>query len=105
LLLAGGVEDHVHFLVSLSREVSLSKIVRDVKAESKSWIHENIAYSSLFAWQSGYSAFSVSHSALQDVKNGIDNQEETHRSQTFREELMAYFAKHGIEFREENLDA
>ena len=105
LILAGGVEDHVHLLVSLSREATVSDVVRDVKAASSSWVHENVPGASLFAWQNGYSAFSVSHSALQDVKQYIASQEEHHRSRTFHEELIAFFRKHGIEFREEYLDA
>ena len=105
LILAGGVEDHVHLLISLSREASVADVVRDVKAASSSWIHENVANAKLFAWQSGYSAFSVSHSKLTDVKKYITNQEEHHRSRTFRDELKTFFEKHGIEFNEEYLDA
>lgn len=105
LILAGGVEDHVHLLVSLSREVSVADLVRDIKAASSNWVHENIQGANLFAWQNGYSAFSVSHSAVQNVKNYIADQREHHRSRTFREELMAFFEKHEIEFREEHLDA
>ncbi|MFN3149231.1 IS200/IS605 family transposase [Bremerella sp.] len=105
LILAGGVEDHIHLLISLSRETSVAEIVRDVKAASSNWIHEHIHEADLFAWQHGYSAFSVSHSALADVKNYIANQEEHHRTRTYLEELKAFFNKHEIEFREEYLDA
>ncbi|WP_315853339.1 IS200/IS605 family transposase [Bremerella alba] len=105
LVLAGGVEDHVHLLVSLSREACVADVVRDVKAASSSWVHENIREASLFAWQNGYSAFSVSHSALPDVKNYIANQEDHHQTWTFREKLIAFFARHEIEFQEEYLDA
>ncbi len=105
LMLAGGVEDHVHLLISMSREASVADVVRDVKAASSSWIHENVHDAKLFAWQSGYSAFSVSHSALPDVKKYITNQEEHHRTRTFRDELMTFFEKHEIEFKEEYLDA
>lgn len=105
LILAGGVEDHVHLLISLSREATVSDVVRDVKTASSHWIHENIQGANLFAWQNGYSAFSVSHSAVPDVKKYIANQEEHHQTRTYREELIAFFEKHAIEFREEYLDA
>lgn len=103
LILGGGVEDHVHLLVSLSREAKLSEVVRDVKSASSGWIHENINGEKTFAWQAGYAAFSVSQSSLEDVKNYIANQEEHHQTRTYREELKAFLVKHGIEFKEEYL--
>ena len=105
LILAGAVEDHVHLLISLSRETTVSDLVRDIKAASSHWIHENIANAQEFAWQAGYAAFSVSHSALPGVKQYIADQEEHHRTRTFREELILFFEKHGIEFNEEYLNA
>ncbi len=103
LILGGGTEDHVHLLVSLSREESLSYVVRDVKSASSGWIHENIKGEKMFAWQAGYAAFSVSQSSLEAVKNYIASQEEHHRTQTYRDELKVFLTKHGIEFKEEYL--
>ncbi|PQO46341.1 IS200/IS605 family transposase [Blastopirellula marina] len=68
LLAAGGVEDHVHLLVSLSREITLSSLVRDIKSVSSHWVHQNMTGSQEFAWQQGYAVFSVSQSALVHVK-------------------------------------
>ena len=38
LLDAGGTADHVHLLVSQSKNVSLSSLMKDVKKDSSSWI-------------------------------------------------------------------
>lgn len=103
MILGGGVEDHVHLLVSLSREESLSDVVRDVKSASSGWIHETIHGEKMFAWQAGYAAFSVSQSSLEGVRNYIANQEEHHRTRTFHDELKMFLMKHGIEFKEEYL--
>lgn len=40
LLAAGGMADHVHLLVSLSRELSIAETVRIVKANSSKWVHQ-----------------------------------------------------------------
>src|SRR5262245_59194548 len=73
LLAAGGIPDHVHLLVSLSREWAIADMVRDIKSISSGWIHETFARHH-FAWQAGYGAFSVSASALDWVKKYLANQ-------------------------------
>src|SRR5690242_998946 len=64
LLAAGGVQDHVHLLISMGREVSIAELVQALKANSSRWIHETFTEHREFAWQSGYAVFSVSHSNL-----------------------------------------
>src|SRR5688500_7054429 len=53
LLVAGGIADHVHLLISFSREWSVSDMVRDIKASSSRWVHETFGRRH-FAWQAGY---------------------------------------------------
>ncbi len=103
LLLGGGIEDHVHLLFSMGREGNLAETVRDVKSISCRWIHDVIPNRSNFAWQSGYSAFSVSYSGLNDVKRYIAGQREHHQTRTFQDELRTFLKKHGIEYDEKYL--
>lgn len=98
LLAAGGIEDHVHLLISISREASISEIVRDLKSISTNWVHDAIPDQIRFAWQAGYAAFSVSHSALNEVKRYFHSQREHHRKRSFQEELIAFLEKHDIEY-------
>jgi REP element-mobilizing transposase RayT len=100
LMAAGGVADHVHLLVSLSRTITVADAVRDIKANSSRWIHENFPDHKTFAWQSGYGAFSVSHSHLDQVRAYLAKQAEHHRSKTFQEEFRAFLAKYEIEYDE-----
>src|SRR5688500_12474041 len=67
LVMAGGMPDHVHLLVSIARDVSVSDLVRAIKANSSRWVHETAPKLAEFAWQSGYGAFSVSQSNVDDV--------------------------------------
>ena len=54
----GGVEDHVHLLVSLHRTLALSKLIEEIKKGSSKWIKTKGQYVD-FAWQNGYGAFST----------------------------------------------
>ena len=99
-LLINGPPDHVHILVLLSAKTALSEIVGKVKANSSGWIHREFPEKRAFAWQTGYAAFSVSHSQKQSVLDYIANQEEHHRKMSFQEELITFLKKHEIEYDE-----
>ncbi|OAI40851.1 transposase [Planctomycetaceae bacterium SCGC AG-212-D15] len=102
-LIIGGVEDHVHALFSLSKNHPLKKIVEEVKKSSSKWMKANGPKNPEFQWQAGYAAFSVSQSAVDDVKRYIEKQEEHHRKMSFQDELRALLRKHGIEVDERYL--
>jgi putative transposase len=100
LLDAGGVPDHVHLLVSMSRDMSAADLVRLVKSNSSRWIHETFSKLMGFAWQSGYGAFAVSYSQISDVKKYIGRQEEHHKVVTFQEEFRSFLKAHDLEWNE-----
>ncbi len=64
-----GMPDHVHLLLELSNLDNFSYFIRELKASSSLWIHKNFPALDHFAWQEGYGSFSVSYSALEQVKN------------------------------------
>ncbi len=99
-LLINGVSDHVHILALLPAKRALSDIMRDVKANSSGWVHEQFPRLKKFAWQTGYGAFSVSKSNLEVVREYIANQEKHHKRKTFQEEFIGLLKKHGIEYDE-----
>jgi REP element-mobilizing transposase RayT len=98
LLAAGGTADHVHLLVKLKPATAIADAVAKVKANSSKWLNDERFPDRRFAWQEGYAAFSVSESAVEDVRRYIATQKEHHRRMTFHEELAAILTKHGIEF-------
>ena len=99
----GGMADHVHLLVTLRQEPALAAFMRDLKAASSGWIHDTFPDATDFWWQTGYGAFSVSHSALDDVKRYIANQEDRHKAMTYQDEFRSFLTKHGITFDEKYL--
>jgi REP element-mobilizing transposase RayT len=97
----GGIEDHVHLLTSLKSKHRLDYFLRDLKADSSEWIHREI--DKYFEWQKGYGAFSVSPSAIGDVKRYIQNQRQHHSAVDFKAEYLGLLDKANIEFEEKYL--
>ncbi len=77
--------------------------MRELKKASSSWIRETRPQAD-FSWQEGYAAFTVSASAKDSVRTYIARQEEHHRKKSFREELIDFLRKSGIEYDERYLD-
>jgi putative transposase len=98
-LAIGGVEDHVHLLVGLKASHRIDYFLRDLKADSSTWIHDVLGQK-IFSWQRGYAALSVSPSKLGAVKQYILRQKEHHRRQTFLAELIELLTESGIEYDE-----
>ena len=98
LLAMNGPEDHVHLLAILVPKMALSDQVRDIKAVSSGWIHESFPELKTFAWQAGYSAFSVGKANLDGVSRYIEGQQEHHRNVSFEEELISMLERAGIEY-------
>jgi putative transposase len=96
----GGVEDHVHLYLRWRPDGSVSDLVRTVKARSSKWVHDTFPALADFAWQEGYSAFSVSKSQEGAVKKYIAGQAEHHKKEDFKSELLRILRAHGVEFDE-----
>ena len=96
-LRVGGVQDHVHLLFAMPAHINLSDVIRELKKQSSIWIKEQLSRSQ-FAWQTGYGAFTVSASALPDVRKYIQNQEEHHRDTSFQDEYIHFLKKSGVEY-------
>ena len=94
----GGISDHVHLLVRLKATLAIADAVEKIKASSSKWMNERMA--TRFQWQKGYSAFSVSPSAVDSVTKYIANQPEHHTRVTFTEEYLEFLKECGIEYDE-----
>jgi hypothetical protein len=75
--------DHVHLLISLSKEMAVAEALRLIKTNSSKWVHETFPEIRDFAWQAGYGAFAVSYSNLDGVKRYLARQAQHHRKTRF----------------------
>jgi putative transposase len=100
LLGAGGVDDHVHLLVSMPSTITIAKAMQLIKGGSSKWIHETFAEHRMFEWQEGYGAFSIGISDVNRTIKYINNQAEHHGKMDFKTEFLKFLNKHEIEYDE-----
>jgi len=103
LLCIGGMPDHVHMLIRWRTDVAVADLVRQIKSRSSRWIHETFVELGTFAWQEGYSAFTVSPSQEAVVRRYILNQAQHHLKEDFKTELTRLLKAHGITFDPQHL--
>lgn len=96
----GGVADHVHLAVRLSRTITMAQFIEELKTASSKWLKTQSPALAAFAWQRGYGGFSVGPSDLNALLHYIDTQEEHHKTRTFQDEYRAFLTKYGIEYDE-----
>jgi len=96
----GGHKEHLHCLISLGREQTISKVSQMIKGESSYWINSQKLTDQTFRWQDDYWAASVSKSHIDSVRNYIFNQEHHHKNIPFGEEVDEFMKKQGWRFLE-----
>jgi putative transposase len=96
----GGVADHVHLAIRLSRTITIGALAEELKTSSSKWLKTRSPALAQFAWQNGYGAFSVGPSDLGSLRAYIDSQEEHHKARTFQEEYRAFLKRYGVDFDE-----
>ena len=96
LLAAGGVPDHVHLLLRFAADRSVSDMVRDIKSNSSGWLHDRKVLP--FAWQDGYGAFTLGPPAIPGVTAYINDQEQHHARETFRDEFLGMLNEYAVKY-------
>jgi REP element-mobilizing transposase RayT len=97
------VTDHIHILCVLSRKITISKLVEELKKSSSKWIKTKGTSYKNFYWQNGYGVFSVAQSGVNAVKKYIRNQKEHHKKKSFQEEYLEVLKKYEVEYDENYL--
>jgi REP element-mobilizing transposase RayT len=100
-IIVNGVEDHVHCFVGLRPVVSISELMKTVKAKSSKYINDHKLTPDRFEWQDGYGVFSYHQSLVNTVFNYIQNQEQHHAAQTFAEEYLDLLKEFNVEYDEQ----
>jgi putative transposase len=100
-IIVNGVDDHVHCFIGLKPVMSVSDVMKIVKAKSSKYINDHSLTKVRFEWQEGYGVFSYGQSQIDAVYKYIQNQEEHHKKQTFREEYVNFLQKFNVPFDEQ----
>jgi REP element-mobilizing transposase RayT len=100
-VIINGVDDHLHLLIGLPADVSVSEMMRFIKSNSSRWMKER--FGRPFAWQKGFGAFTVSSSNVDAVTRYIREQEEHHSRFDFKSAYVSLLTKNGLEYDQEYL--
>ncbi|WP_416309700.1 IS200/IS605 family transposase [Spirulina sp. 06S082] len=78
----GGVEDHIHLIVSIPPKIAIAEFVKKIKGSSSRLLN-NIKNDALqFSWQEGYGVFSLGSKQLDRAIAYVQNQKEHHTKNT-----------------------
>ena len=94
--------DHTHIFLSIKPDIAISDLVRDIKANSSSFLKER-GFIKNFSWQNGFGAFSYAKSQASIVVDYVLNQPQHHERKSFRDEYIELLQKFEIEFNIEYL--
>jgi len=87
-IIINGVEDHVHCFLGLRPAVSVSELMKTVKAKSSKYINDHSLTTERFEWQEGYGVFSYRQRDIDQIYKYIQNQDAHHQKHTFRAEYL-----------------
>jgi putative transposase len=90
--------DHLHLFVGLEPSISISDLVRDIKAGSSNFINKNNWIEKQFNWQTGFGAFSYSKTHVDPVVKYILNQEKHHQKKNFKQEYLNILEKFEVSY-------
>jgi REP element-mobilizing transposase RayT len=99
----GGIEDHIHIATSLKSTITVADLVKDIKLASSDYIKKNNLFPDFNGWQNGYSWFTYSINAKDNLIEYIRNQEMHHKRKSFKEEIIDLLNEHGVEYDEKYL--
>ena len=91
-----GHDDHLHALIRLQPEQSISKVVQLLKGESAHWANEQKTLPQKLEWAKEHFAVSVSESGVEQIRAYIAKQEEHHQRKTFAQEYTEFMEKFGF---------
>ena len=100
LIAANGTPNHVHLLISFSKNIALSSLIGDIKRDSSKWLKTKDIKFNNFQWQDGYGAFSISQSQTDTVKKYIERQKIKHRIVTFEDEFREFLKRYETNYDE-----
>lgn len=92
----GGMEDHIHLVVSIPPKLSIADFVQKIKGSSAHHLNQLPGYPK-FGWQRGYGVFSLGGKQLPDAVGYVENQKNHHCHHTTIPALEKYaFDENGV---------
>jgi REP element-mobilizing transposase RayT len=86
----GGIEDHVHLVVSVPPKISLSSFIGGVKGTSSHFVNYVIQPRFTFVWQTEYGVLSFSEKGLSSVVSYVLNQSSHYHRGNIKDEMERF---------------
>ncbi len=102
-IMINSVNNHIHRLLIMPANCSISDMLRFIKANSSRLINELPDTRHRFEWQTGYGAFTIGEADIDGVAHYIVEQEEHHRRVSFQEELLELLKRYNVQYEEKYL--
>lgn len=102
-IIVNGVEDHMHCFFGLKPVISVSELMKVVKAKSSKYINDHNFTKERFEWQPGYGVFSYRQRDIGQIYNYVKNQEAHHQKQSFKDEYLELLKEFEVEYDEQYL--
>jgi putative transposase len=93
LIIANGMPNHVHLLISLGK-ANIPDLIGAIKRSTSAWMKRKGC--TKFYWQRGYGAFSIGQSQIRDVRRYISDQKVHHGNMGFQDEFRALCSKYDV---------
>jgi REP element-mobilizing transposase RayT len=98
-----GTENHLHLLIHLHPSVSLAHLIKDIKLASSDFIKRENLFPNFTGWQKGYGAFTHHVQDKYRLIEYIKNQEDHHKTVSWKQEFRSLLKEHEIDFNEKYL--
>lgn len=102
-IIINGVEDHMHCFFGLKPVISVSELMKVVKAKSSKYINDHNLTKERFEWQPGYGVFSYRQRDIDQIYNYVKNQEIHHQKKSFKDEYLELLKEFEVEYDEQYL--
>lgn len=99
----GGTENHIHIITRIHPSVAISDVVKNVKLSASKMIKTRNLFPNFCGWQEGFSAFSYTQDALENLIEYTKNQENHHQKESSREEYKRLLKINKIDFNDDYL--
>jgi len=102
--IVGGACNHIHIITHIHPTICPAYLIKDIKEATHVMIcRESSLFQNFPGWQIGYSGFTYHISSKDSLINYVKNQEEHHKTVSYKEELIRMLNEHDVGFKEEYL--
>jgi REP element-mobilizing transposase RayT len=99
----GGFSNHIHIITHIHPALAPAFLVKDIKMASHKMMQRDQLFTKFPGWQVGYGLFTYHISSKENLIKYVVNQENHHKKQTYKVELISLLNDHSVEFKEDYL--